>query len=369
MFKRLYIHNFRCLQNFELPIGDKPSALLIGKNGTGKSTIRHVLALLADLARGTNRIGQLVKVGDFSHGRTDEPMRFEVDVELSGRLYQYRLTLELPPGFKEIRVQTEELLLAGQPIYSREHAQVTLNKSSRTAPAAFLVDWHLIALPIIQEQSETDPLFLFKRWLARSVILAPIPSLITEESSGETLWPERDARNVGAWLAGLMNHSPRVYTTIDGYLRALWADFWDIQNPLVGGETRSLKVQFREGQRSLSLPFGALSDGEKCFFLCALVLAANEAYGPIFCFWDEPDSHLAIDEVGHFVIALRRSFESGGQVLMTSHNPETIRRFSDENTLVLSRRSHLEPTRIKSLEGIGVEGDLIEALLQGDVEA
>ncbi|MRG92216.1 AAA family ATPase [Polyangium spumosum] len=367
MFKRLYIHNFRCLQNLEVPIGDKPSVLLIGKNGTGKSTISHALALLADLARGTNRVGQLVKPGDFAHGRTDELMRFEVDVELSGRIHQYRLTLELPPGFKELRVQSEELLVAGQPIFTREHAQVTLHKASRAA--AFLVDWHLIALPIIQEQSESDPLFLFKRWLAHSVIVAPIPSLITEESSGEALWPERDARNLGAWFAGLISHSPRVYTTIDGYLKALWADFWDIQNPLLGAETRSLKVQFRDGQRSLSLPFGALSDGEKCFFLCALVLAANEAYGPIFCFWDEPDSHLAIDEVGHFVMALRRSFESGGQVLMTSHNPETIRRFSDENTLLLSRRNHLEPTRIRSLEEIGVEGDLIEALLRGDVEA
>ncbi|MDI3287948.1 ATP-binding protein [Polyangium sp. 15x6] len=368
MFKRLYIHNFRCLQNLELPIGDKPSALLIGKNGSGKSTISHALALLAGMARGTNRVGQLVKPGDFTHGRTDEPMRFEVDVELAGRLYQYRLTLELPPGFKELRVQTEQLSLDGQPIYTREHAQVTLNKASRSAPAAFLVDWHLIALPIIQEQSETDPLFLFKRWLSRSFILAPIPSLITEESSGETLWPERDARNLGAWFAGLIGHSPRVYTTIDGYLRTVWPDFWDLQNPLVGGETRSLKVQFREAPRSLSLPIGSLSDGEKCFLLCALVLAANEAYGPVFCFWDEPDSHLAIDEVGHFVAALRRSFESGGQVLMTSHNAETIRRFSDENTLVLYRRSHLEPTRVKSLEEIGVKGDLVEALLRGDVE-
>jgi ABC-type cobalamin/Fe3+-siderophores transport system ATPase subunit len=99
-----------------------------------------------------------------------------------------------------------------------------------------------------------------------------------------------------------------------------------------------------------------LSDGEKCFFICALVLAANAAYGPIFCFWDEPDSHLAIDEVGHFITAIRRSFENvGGQVLMTSHNSETIRRFSDENTLVLLRESHLEPTRVKTLAELGVK--------------
>lgn len=38
MIERLYIHNFRSLENFELPIQGLSSALLIGKNGTGKST-------------------------------------------------------------------------------------------------------------------------------------------------------------------------------------------------------------------------------------------------------------------------------------------------------------------------------------------
>ena len=136
-----------------------------------------------------------------------------------------------------------------------------------------------------------------------------------------------------------------------------------------GTNTRALaKLGARMTAIDVAPPFVTLSDGEKCFFICALVLAANEAYGPIFCFWDEPDSHLAIDEVGHFVTALRRSFENGGgQVLMTSHNSEAIRRFSDENTMVLLRESHLEPTRVKSLEEIGVKGDLINTLLRGDI--
>ena len=39
MLQRLYIHNFRCLQNFEFKPGEASSALLIGKNGSGKSTL------------------------------------------------------------------------------------------------------------------------------------------------------------------------------------------------------------------------------------------------------------------------------------------------------------------------------------------
>ncbi len=57
MIQRLYVHNFRCLENFVLTLKGMPSALLIGKNGTGKSTIAAVLEVLLAIARGTNRVG------------------------------------------------------------------------------------------------------------------------------------------------------------------------------------------------------------------------------------------------------------------------------------------------------------------------
>jgi ABC-type multidrug transport system ATPase subunit len=102
--------------------------------------------------------------------------------------------------------------------------------------------------------------------------------------------------------------------------------------------------------------------------ICALVLAANRAYGPLFCFWDEPDNYLALSEVGHFVLALRKAFQSGGQFIATSHNPEAIRRFSEENTLVLYRKNHLEPTIVRPLKDLQVNGDLVGALIRGDLE-
>jgi len=145
-------------------------------------------------------------------------------------------------------------------------------------------------------------------------------------------------------------------------------DLSDIKNPVVGREQRSLFVQFSNSLGNLPVPFEYLSDGEKCFMISALVLAANDAYGPLLCFWDEPDSHLSLDEVGHFVLALRKGFQSGGQFIATSHNPEAIRRFSDENTLVLYRKSHLEPTIVRPLSEIQVSGDLVSALVRGDVE-
>jgi predicted ATPase len=159
---------------------------------------------------------------------------------------------------------------------------------------------------------------------------------------------------------------------IDAYLKQMMPDFLDIKNRSTREEYRNLVVQFSNSEGSMTLPLEELSDAEKCFMICALTIAANDGYGPLLCFWDEPDNFLAPSEVGHSVMALRRAFQDRGQLIVTSHSPEAIRRFSDESTLVLHRNSHLEPTIVRSVEDIrtagSLKGDFVDALLRGDVD-
>ncbi len=131
---------------------------------------------------------------------------------------------------------------------------------------------------------------------------------------------------------------------------------------------QSMVVRFEANNTTMSVDFNDLSDGEKCFFLCAVVLAANKYNGPLFCFWDEPDNYLSLSDVGHFVMLLRRSFKNSGQILATSHNEEAIRKFSSENTFLLDRKSHLEPTLIRLVSEVSISGDLIDNLILGDAE-
>jgi len=368
VIRRFYVHNFRCLENFELPISGQSSALLIGKNGSGKTTVGLALQILQKMARGTNRVSDLVKPKDFARGRTDVPMRFEIEVELEAKTYGYSVALELPRGAKELRVLEEKIEAGGKPIYKRDvgQAQVEVKRGDRTFN--FPIDHQLVALPIIQQQLASDPVPVVKLWLARMMILRPMPSLISGESDEETLEPNPQLTDFGAWFSGLLAYAPSAYAEIDSYLKQVMPDLKDIKNPLFGKDSRSLEVQFSNGQGSAIFPFEDLSDGEKCFMICALVLAANKAYGPAFCFWDEPDNYLALSEVGHFVMALRKAFQVGGQFVATSHNSEVIRSFSDENTLVLYRNNHLEPTKVRPLKDIRVNGDLVSALIRDDIE-
>lgn len=373
MLQRLYIHNFRCFENFEITLKDTPSLLLIGKNGAGKSTLVDALEILQSIARGQNEVARLVQPKDFARGRSDVPIRFEIELLIEEKLYQYTLALTLKEflpskHFKKLCVFEEELSVEGNPIYSRTEAQIVLHDGPQNRESQFSLDRSLVALPIIQDQSETDPLFIFKTRLALAIVLSPIPKGMTGDAEGETMTPNRDGSNFSEWFTGLLSRYPAAYTSIEKYLKHVMPDLKDFLNEAVGKDAKSMKVRFSKQNADLSISFKDLSDGEKCFFLCAVVLAANEFYGPLLCFWDEPDHYLSLSEVGHFVAALRRSFVNKGQILVTSHNPEAIRKFSNENTLVLDRKSHLEPTSARFVSDLSIKGDLVDALIRGDIE-
>jgi len=366
MISRLYVNNFRCLENFELITNKMPSILFIGKNGTGKSTVASSLEIFQKIGRGSNRIRNLVQLSDFSHGRSDIPIRFELEVILNNILYKYILAFELPEKFKDLRILEEQLFAGDKPVFKRSGAIVTLPGKP---DVQFSVDWHLVALPVIQEQTESDPLFIFKQWLGKMIILSPIPQLMLGESWNDTLEPSSNGDNIGDWLCGLLSRYPAAYTKIIDFLRQFMPDIQDFLNEPTGKETKNLVVRFGVKDATLNVDFKNLSDGEKCFFLGAVIPAACENYGPLFCFWDEPDNYFSLSEIGNFVNSLRRYFQKSNQLFITSHNAEAIRKFSDDNTFRLSRKSHLEPTRIKTLGDIPMTGDLIENLILDDIES
>ncbi len=367
MIRRFYVHNYRCLENFELPFGHQSSLLLIGKNGSGKSTVGAALELLQRIARGTNRVSDLVSEEDFSQGRTQVPMRFEIEAELKGETFRYAVAFESEEPHT-LRVRDEQLRAGQKVIYERDETQDSLRGSGVRYPVA--IEPSLILLPILQGKRITDPLTVFRSWLAGMLIIRPIPRLIRGDSSDETLQPNIEVSNLGAWFSGLLAHAPAAYSKIEAYIRQVMPDFLDIQNPATGGASRRLQVRFIRELKKWTVAFEKLSDGEKCFFICAIVLAAKSATGPLVCFWDEPDSHLAVSEVRQFVAALRQGLQAGSQFIATSHNPEAIRAFSDENTLHLTRRSHLEPTVLRSVESLRPDftGDLVGALIREDLE-
>ncbi|MCC7493640.1 MAG: AAA family ATPase [Fimbriimonadaceae bacterium] len=367
MIQRLYAHNYRCFQNFELNLSDHRSTLLIGRNGSGKSTCLKVLDLLRSIAAGENRIPRLVAPEDFAFGSRDQPMRFGIEALIATQRFGYTIAFELPPSFRALRVLDEQLTCDGEVVYSRERSEVSL-ATGGPRTSGFQMDWHAVALPIIQGRSADDPVAVFRRWLAGLLLLEPIPRLMSGESDDECDQLAVDGSNYAAWLRRVLGEQPAVYAPLLTTLRAVLPDLLDFQQNQSGGDARSLTARFRQGDAVAELNFGRLSAGEKCFFLGATVLAANQVAGPRCCFWDEPDSHLALDEVAHFVLDQRANFEARGQVLMTSHSPEVVRMFPLDRIYLLHRDSHLEPTVVRPADQMSFSGELHEALRNGELE-
>lgn len=365
MIERLYVHNFRCLENFSLDLTGKPSTVLIGKNGAGKSTVLQALRVFQKIGRGPNRVKNVVNASDFPRHRKDLPMRFEADLNLKGKRFKYSVSFEWPPNFYEARISEESLTSDGAAVFTRKQAEVQL-----AGAPGFGLDWHVFAMPVINERPPARSIQEIRAFFGGLVLLAPIPQQISGFSEEPVAELDLHAINYASCLRTILQQKPKAYSEFEVFVREVIPDFSSIENVDRGKEGGSqLVVTFEQSEthKTLQLNFDDLSDGEKCFFLSAYIIAANAVGPSVVCAWDEPDNHLSLSEVGHFITTLRKMANRGGQFIATTHHPETIRKFSDDNTFVLTRKSHLDPTVVKPLSAHSHAGDLIHALVRDEI--
>lgn len=364
MIERLYIQNFRCLDSLTLVFAGNSSILIIGKNGAGKSTIRKALSILQTICRGSGRVDKLISPNDFAFGRTDRPIRFELEAKIGGRTFNYSVSFDWPETFREARILNESASVDGQNIFNRDQGQVDL-----ASGANFGLNWHVFALPVINERPPANSMQDLKTYLASLILIAPIPTMIRGFSDHSTTELHDDATNFASCLRGLLERKPAAYAKFAESIEAVMPDFSAIENTERGKDGQQLMVSFKNPneESGLTVEFDSLSDGEKCFFLNAYIMASTAVGIPVVCMWDEPDNHLSLSEIGQFIASMRKTARGGGQFIATSHHPETVRKFPDDATIVLTRKSHLEPTVPRFLKEFRYSGDLIDALIRDEV--
>ena len=356
MIRRLNIYNFRCLESLELDFTGRSTVLLVGDNGSGKSTIRKVLEILQQIGQGVARADQLISREDRTLFVSDNEVRFEVEATLAdGSVAHYSFALAFV-GPLDIIVVSESLVVSDVVLISRIGEEVT-RPSGKT-----LISDEVLALPGFF--GSRSPMM---RWFQSIIVLSPIPALVDGESREGTNLPSLRMADYAAWFRTTIGDYPTAYPHYFEFLKPIMPDLHSVQNRSTGLESKSLEFLFRgEDGQDIVVPFGSLSDGEKCLAFAALVVAASRLNRSLTCFWDEPDNHIGLSEVGHFVTALRQNFRKHGQLIVTSHNPEAIRGFSAENTLILSRGSHHEGPRARWASERISKIDLAEALMRGD---
>ena len=171
MLTRIYVDNFRCLTNFECQLGARQ--LVVGRNGTGKSTMFDVLSLLRDFCvRGE-------APDDRFMGRTRtrwqdvRTQTFELEVSRKGETYQLHLEVDCGAVPSALRVVKEEVTFLGLPIFRFEDGEVHLFNDRFEDKVQYPFDWHRSALATVTECRDNVKLSWFKRWLGGVLVVSP----------------------------------------------------------------------------------------------------------------------------------------------------------------------------------------------------
>lgn len=327
--KSIYINNYKCLQNFELNLDGTSDMLLLAKNGMGKSTVLSALRILRRIALGETDASRLFTLSDFAFGNQEMPIRFKVVLASPEGDYEYELAIGGASALRPV-VEGEALSFAGNVIFSKGGMDILAEDR--------------LMLPLVKGAKE------FCAVLAKWILIMPIPSLMT---AGRTVARKLDfdCGNFISWLKRLLGEYPTGYDDLQQELSVALPDFRSFEwNDMTIEPTDNLYLTFGSTPDSAHrVALGALSDGEKIAVLGATLVALSRITPGFLCFWDEPDNYLAVSEVQDFITRLRKYLRIGGcQLILSSHNVETIRTVGIDATKILFRASHHEPTRLMS---------------------
>jgi len=295
-------------------------------------------------------------------------MAFGLQVEIAGKRIDYDLELELKEGSSDFSVLLEQVRFGDKTVLSRDQSG-TMGPCYPDGNGSFPLDERTLALPIFQDGLNDQPVSLLRSWLSNSLVLAPIPELVSGESRKESPELATDGSNFGEWFRNLSLSYPASISTFIAILRQTWPDFETVVNTATGRVSKSLDFRFKDaGKESPLVPLADLSHGERCLVIWAAVMTwASLTEGGV-CFWDEPDSHISLDEIDDLIRQTTRGFQGNSQLIATSQNPEAIRMFTRERTFILRRPTHLDstspPVRASTLP---FDDDLSRSIARGEV--
>lgn len=340
MLQRLYIDNYKCLVNFELPLQEL--SLLLGRNGVGKTSVLDVVFALRRLLSGAVRVTapDAFPTRTLTRWQNRELQTFEAEVRLGTDTFSYRLEVEHHRATRQGRIRRENLTSNGQPLFECEMGKVQLYRDDHSQGPTYAVDWSESALARVASGDDNQRLTCFRDFVNRVVVCGLYPASFITESSGEDALLQRDARNFADWYRHVLLERPDV---IPGFTKALVEvieGFRSIRLERVGQETRALMVAFDEGGQAYELRFDEISDGQRALIAIYGLIHLAQGQGYTF-FLDEPDNYVALPEIQPWLMKLADACgDSLPQAVVCSHHPELIDYLGTGAGLVLSREAY-----------------------------
>jgi len=352
MIERIYIDNFRTLVNFEWKPGRL--ALLLGDNGSGKSSVIDVLWSLRTFVTGDFDLRRAFRGDSRTRWESRSEQRFELDVALGDARFRYCLVLshEDRESGAVVVVARESLHEGGVPLLELGDNGLRLYSDDGTSasalPTPFRRNWSGVGA--VEAGNDSRKLGVFKRWFENELrLFRPELSRMSPLSKGGPQSLDPVLHNFASW------YSTWVPSDFDGALQArvllqeAMPGFVQLQ---ISKTAPVLQAQFQgpNGAPPYAVDFGDLSEGQRA--LCALwVLRCAFVQGPRTVIFDEPDNYVALREIQPWLneVIEEASREGGPQVFLISHHPELLDQLAVDHGVRFFRDGG--PTRIEPFRG------------------
>lgn len=340
MIRRVYIDNFRTLVNFEWKPGRL--ALLLGDNGTGKTSVPDALWRLKALVADESLAAKQFSDGQLTAWDSRREQRFEIDVEIDGRAYAYGLTVHHPsePG-AGATVGAESLTVDGVVVLQARDGQVQLFDEAGRASFDGPLATSRSALAVLRGRAHAA---IFKEWLADAFqVFAPEPYGMSSSTVGVDQSLNPNLENFAPWYPRWSTEEPEAALSAMSALSEALPGFRGLRKER---HRARLLARMEHQGRDYELPFDELSSGQ--MLLCALyaVLQAFAIPGRTVVF-DEPENYLALREIQPWLLEVvdRALGDDGPQVWFISHHPELLNQLAPSHGVRFFRETG--PTRIE----------------------
>ena len=337
MLQKLYVDNYKCLVNFDLPLQEM--SLLLGPNGVAKTSVLDVVHALAMLLDGEAR---LTDAGVFpSRTLTRWQQRdiqvFEIHVRLDIDSYVYRLEVEHERLTRRARIHLERLTGGGGPLFECTQGEVRLYRDNHSEGPKFSADWSESALARVAPRADNTRLTNFMEFMKGIIVCGIDPRGFRTESRGESRIPKRDAHNFADWYRHVVQERPDLIPGFTNTLREVIDGLNAVRLEKVGQDTRALMVMFDEGGERYELRLDEISDGQRVLIALYALIHLTEGQRHTL-FLDEPDNYVALPEIQPWLMALTDACgEAVSQVVVCSHHPELIDYLGSDSGLLLQR--------------------------------
>lgn len=348
MIERIYIHNYKCLVNFDLQIR-KPTVLLLGANGVGKTAVLDVMFGLRKLLAGDAKVTDRVAFHPSTLTRWQSGLEqvFMLEAKVGNDSFTYRLEIEHLGQGRLARIAKETLTGNGTTLFSCELGKVSLYHDDGSEGPKYLVDWSESALARVVEHRDNTRLTSFMRFIEDLVVCTILPSGVRPETTDEDRHLDRYAGNFVGWYRHALQENPISIGSHVGALRDVVDGFQNIQLKQSGLDSRALMFDFihkstREGHRAgrYKLRLDELSDGQVALVVLYALLHLKQDRGGIVLFLDEPDNYVELREIQPWLMELADLCDdTPSQAIICSHHPELIDYLGPDGGLVLHRET------------------------------